>query len=541
MMVEFFKKLWKESYKGLWPVFFAINLLKFGYYGYQYLPISDDNNMYGTFAAMSPVKALSTYKMYTTRPVAAFLDAFVWSRFWNHLGIALFLMTLLLALSCWLLYEVFRKSGFHLGISAMVLITLLPYGSEASYWLAASSRIILGFFTVALSLYIFCVGLESAGDRRQSILHFLLFFLVNLISYGFYEQTLVMGFVLTMLIFAANWRRIMNRWLLLIPFVNLGIIGFWYKIFSSQGNMSTRGQMVSENVNEHFDKVTKAIQKVWELNNRELLQDGFAKGMGLVLSDGGYLFLGMVILLSIAVFPMAFHEPSSTGLKRNMLLLVAGVILFLAPFAPFYPIKLIWITNRNLFPSFLGLGLVVDGLINILAGRGPLRILKGALVCATVFILLISNVYELSYYRNLGRTDAEIVAKLGAMPLDEFFNKGRPLVLLNTKPYYEKTLSVRISNCTGTDWALLGAINVQLPGKKATSAYVFPDQGYATPLKAETLQKAIVLGMDDERNIFPLHREATDGRFVYFSTADGMDFGSLELLEGQLATFHLKN
>ena len=526
--------------KGLWPVFFVILFLKYSYYGYSYLPIADDNNMYGIFRLNEDIfhQVLMKYKLFTTRPVAAALDAYFWTNFWDKLNLSLLLMTILLFVTCYLLHLVSKKCSFEIGVVMLIIFALMPFGSEATYWLSASTRLVVGMFFTALSLYLFCLYLEYMSHQKKQYALLFSFFITNLLSYGFYEQVIVLSFCAALLVFAATWNKLKAKWVIAIPFINFFVIGFWYILFSSHGNMASRGQIVKQDYWVHFGKVTEAIKETWNSNFLDLYQDGFKQSLKIIVADGSYIFLALSIVSCIALSIIVFKEKTHS-IKLNIIKLFIGIFLFIIPFAPFYPMKLIWMSNRNLFPSFIGLGLILDGILNILSRGKVLLLMKSLVVGLLAFIFLVSNVYELNYYRNIGQIDREITSKLSSMSgMEDFFYKGKSLVLLNTKQGYVGSISKRVENCTGADWALLGAIKAQTGIKDTGYALPIPHEGYALPMKKGLLDSALIFGIDNDRNIFPLDISKKAEGLIYFSTSDGKEFGNLELLSDDTVVFH---
>jgi hypothetical protein len=495
--------------------------------------------MYGIFRLYDDIfhQVLLKYKMFTTRPVAAVLDAYFWTSYWNNLGLSLFLMTILLFVTCYLMYLVSKKCSFEIGLIVLIIFALTPFGSEATYWLAASSRLVAGMLFTAISLYCFCLYLEYPGhDWRKNTL-LITFFITNLLSYGFYEQIIVFGFCTTILVFAATWNKIKAKWVVAIPFFNFFLIGFWYMLFSSQGNMASRGQIVKEDYWTHFDKVTEAIKEIWNINFLDFYQDGFRQSLKIIVTDGSYLFLILAIIFCIALSIIAYGEKIQT-IKFSFIKLLIGAFLFIVPFAPFYPMELIWMSNRNLFPSFIGLGLIVESLVSALSRGRVLLFMKSIAIGALAFVLLVSNVYELNYYRKVGLVDREIISKLNSMPgIEDFYNNGKSMIVLNTKQGYVGSISKRIENCTGADWALLGALKAQTGIKVTGYALPIPNEGYALPMKKGLLDNALIFGIDSDRNIFPLNIYKKSEEFIYFSTLNGKDFGKLELFPDDTVAF----
>ncbi|MCR4435310.1 MAG: hypothetical protein QHH06_08220 [Clostridiales bacterium] len=531
----------KLLHKLLWPAVFALIITKYAYYGYKYYPMVDDNNMYGIYRMYSNAfhDVLIQYHTYMTRPFAALLDPYLWAKFWDNLGIALFIMTVLHFFICVLVYKVFEKCGLSIGFPAIALLALLPFGSEATYWLSASTRIVVGLFFAALSFYMLCLYIESRGRAKRQAAYLVLFFLTHLVSLGFYEQVVALSFFAAIPVFAAKWKQLESKWVVVLPLINIGAVALWYKLFSHQGNLADRGQLVEGNYLAHTRQVVKAVGEVWQKSLSDLAGTSFPKGLETAVSNGSYLFLLLMGILSLAAFFISIREKRNTDSRAAVMKLLLGGYLFAVPFAPFFITSIVWICNRNLFPSFIGLGLMLEAVLDLIPRNKALTFIKGSAVGFLVFIFLAANIYELTYYRSIGLMDREITSGIARTPAaSDYLNGKKPLILFNAKASYIDSTAKRIGNCTGADWSLTGAIRAHNSLRKLQYAYPVP-AGTEMPLAEDLPKSSILLGMDDSRNIFPVKIAGEGDRKLYISRMDGSKYGEIEQLGNNYIKFHL--
>ena len=527
----------KMASKMLWPALFAATALKYAYYGYTYLPMVDDNNMYGTFRLARDIfrDVILHYRMYTTRPLAALLDPYIWSRFWDNLALALIIMTALHFLSCYLIFRVFEKIGLEAGFFAAAIYLLLPFGSEATYWLSASSRIVAGFFLVAFSLYLLSVYFENEGSPRHQPLLLTFFAVIHLLSLGFYEQVIAMSFIMTALIFLLRWKTVRSKWIIIIPLFNYMVIALWYKFFSDQGNMVARGRLVSGNCLAHTKTVIKSVYHVWRTCLKDFFTAGIPRGLEIIKSDGAHLFILAMLAICLAVFAASLFEKPQNRIRHTVLKTAVGLVLFATPYLPFLAVDLVWICNRNIFLSFIGLGLITEAFLDLLARGRIMAALRGVAIGAAFFVLLSANVYELYYYRSIGAIDRKITSEIAQIP---GVNDNRNMFLFNAEPNYMEPSGGRIGNCTGSDWALSGALHAQQTAAvKLRYACPVPPEAY-TPVSKKLLEGAILLGIDASQKVFELDVPREQAGAVYLFRTDGTFFGRLEFPKEDYILFH---
>ena len=91
------------------------------------------------------------------------------------MSFALAVITVLHALSGFLFGKVLDNCGIRLSPMFYLIYLLFPLGSEATYWVSASTRIVVGMFLVSLSLY--CL---TEYCKRDKLVLLILYGILNL-------------------------------------------------------------------------------------------------------------------------------------------------------------------------------------------------------------------------------------------------------------------------------------------------------------------------------------------------------------------------
>jgi hypothetical protein len=491
----------KENKAVEFLIYLILILVKFGYFKFKYYPILDDWIQYGSYPLYDNIfyDVILRVGTYTTRPLASLSDPYVWGSFWPYMGIAFFIITLLHFLSYILIYKILKFNGIETGPILFIIFCLMPLGTEASYWLSASTRIVVGIFFMSLSLYLLCIFIES---KRKVIL--LLFTIVNLISFCYYEQVTVLSFVCTVLLIFFNRRRVNNKVTFFVPFINITIIGGYYKLFSTVGNVSQRGQVVNENYFSHmiegFDKITD----VWGQVHIPLLINGLKRGIEILTNGYAIIYFIIIILFSILLAQRLKRLNNHIFAEEKIILLIIGIILFWVPYIPILLMDNIWICNRNVFTSFIGLGFAIEAIISLIPENNIWYTLKKIGITIIVSAFLIINVSELNDYKSISEND-KIISEGIINNIDdkEFFNGSKKVILFNTKNYYSEQNSFfhdHILNITSSDWALTGGVRAETQNMNIK---------YLTPIKnGEEIYEfydAVLLGIEDNLNIEKLY------------------------------------
>lgn len=523
-----------------WGVLLAAMIARYAFFGARYFPVIDDNNMYGVFSKYSSSYTLAASKMYTTRPVAALLDAYVFSRFWENMFVLLIIMILLHFFCCVLLWKIFDMNHLKIGYVAVIIFGLLPFGNEATYWISASSRIVVGLFFALLSMYILMLYIHHSGNKKQGICYIIVFFMLNLISYGFYEQIIVVSFFGSLVLFSVNFKRIRNKLIMLVPWINLALILVFYMHFSSVGNMASRGQLVQENYSEHVREIFSQIRLQLQNNQIHMYKLGLFEGIKLILENRAFLFLIIAVAVSAIMVYLCRKEKYETGLKVNLIKLAAGVVLILVPFAPFFLLDRILIANRNVFPSVIGIGLVVEACANFISRGKYLAWLRGVVTGVLVLFFLIINAAEINDYRIVHTTDNKIISEFmtNLDQLEGGYSKNTIVVIFGTKNKYIDFIGQKIGNCSSNDWAFMGALEAKTG--RVPVKYVFPvSRNARVPMSEDKLRDAIYLGMNNENiTMFPLKGNWDGGSRLELTLPNGEIFGYVEVRSKDILYFN---
>ena len=138
---------------GLAAVLFALVMARFCAFGMEYYHQLDDYIQYHNYPSSGDFMALQRATgLLASRPLAGIADFFVWGPMFDHMiwGVALIsVMYVAAVLVIWnILGRYFRVSPV-----LPVIMALLPLGIEGTYWMSASTRVVVGIlFAVGLGV-----------------------------------------------------------------------------------------------------------------------------------------------------------------------------------------------------------------------------------------------------------------------------------------------------------------------------------------------------------------------------------------------------
>lgn len=425
-------------------------LLKAGYHHFTYWPLLDDFIQYRVYSFYeNPIKdVIVRIGLLSSRPFAGIFDVFLWAKFWDSLGGALFILTAMYGATCYLFYRILNKY-VHCGFLFAVVLGLAPFLAEGTYWISASSRIVVSLFFGAISLYLLQKYIKKKRPGRL-----LGFFLFNLLSYGFYEQTAALCFVLILFILWKNRAKIRGI-VFYIPFINGFIIAFFYLFVRTGAGLGAgRISVVKSNFLDHYAGVARQIWDVFVVVNGQITRYGIEEGLSLMWSQGRVFYL--IAILAAGFFTFFIGRASFFKKPVGMQLLLGG-ILFLAALSPFFLLKGAVITLRCGVAPWLGLALMVDAVARGLFLKTPKYY---GVLCAVVAVLFIwGSIAETDLYVKTGAEDQRQVGLLAQTLMttregDQIAIIGAPEYYdFNQIRYYEHSYSVFSSQ-----WALSGAV-----------------------------------------------------------------------------------
>lgn len=109
-----------------------------------YKPVMDDWFLYGDlYKGIS--NRLANFAIpnekFAIRPLAGVFDCFVNAPLFNHLWIVELFLTFSLLFGSFLIIKALRRNNFASGGFFLCLVCLFPVGLEATYWIAAATRV----------------------------------------------------------------------------------------------------------------------------------------------------------------------------------------------------------------------------------------------------------------------------------------------------------------------------------------------------------------------------------------------------------------
>ena len=294
----------KEEF-AVWTAFFLLCLLRFSYYGFRYFPQLDDYIQYHNYAYGKDFAGLwqmvQTLGLFGARPLAGLSDLYIWSAFWECPYVAVALLTLLYSLSAWFFRCVFSRY-FQTGCLFYVIYLLLPLNFEGTWWLSASTRICTGLFFASLSAFLFV-----RFCARPRVLTAVSQIAVQIAACCFYEQILILSCVTLLLLWVLERKK--GRRTLLAPASACGsavlyLLCIW--IFKDSPLYGNRGALMLPVSRYYFceflPNVCRQFYQVLVRGNVKLLQNGFLRGVKILLQDSGWFYVLLCLLLCGAVW-----------------------------------------------------------------------------------------------------------------------------------------------------------------------------------------------------------------------------------------------
>ena len=433
-------------------LFILALLLRASFGGIGYEPILDDTVQYILYPTSVDYGALIAREgMFSSRPLAALMDLFVVGQMGN-LFFAVILMAVMHGISC-VLFQRILSRFFSVGPVFAVIYTLLPLGCEGTYWLSAATRVVSGLFFTACAAMVLCRFIEAGKWWRVP-----LYFLLELLSFGFYEQILVLSFALSGLIFLHHFRekRAALAWM---AFLCAGIYFGFTAYFRADSPLADRMELLYPNTPYYFNvflpDLARQIGMSFLSAGVRTTFVGFWRGLVSCVTGGigGWLYgiaaAGLAVWYGILHWPR--HRRAVVSVEGWARALWWGVLLFIAPITPFFVIARPYFSLRSTVPSFVGAAILIDLLFRALIRR---RRAMAAVSGAMVFVCLLGCASEIGDYKATAKADrvlaeavmereSELYGRVGILNVKEFPVTGQ------NYPYHEHVASV-----AAADWTL---------------------------------------------------------------------------------------
>ncbi len=462
---------------------FGLIVIRFLYYGFNYFLSLDDYTQYLYYQLLDDkVQFVKNAGLLAARPLAGLFDVFVWGKMNSVLILAVIIISLLFAASAVLLRDVFSKY-FKVGIGFLIVYTLLPVGTEGTYWLSASTRIVCGLFFASLSAFL----LQKYIESRKPV-YLVLSSVIQLIAYGYYEQIIVISITLNVLLLLANFKELKVRVLYagispanaVIYFIS----GSFFKSDLYSGRMNIVLPVNKEYFSDFLPGMLSQFKQAFVDGTIYITLRGAYRGAKEIINDRAIVFCAVLIALIIilAVCSKVFSEKENNNSSKPKLnipiKIIFAVLLAVAPITPFLVLGEGWFSLRGTVASFIGIALLADFLLQLISFKK--HAIYATLCCLIAVVFCVSGVSEIHDYRKNYIQDTAVLTQIEQVVKEK--DEGQRIgiinaeyTLVNKQNYYYHE---HISSITSSDWCLSGAVHGYL--KNENRATFIPLRHYGT-------------------------------------------------------------
>lgn len=468
-MLERKKADWKLT-AVLAAVLFALVMARYCAFGVQYYHQLDDYIQYHNYPSSGDFMALQRATgLLASRPLAGIADFFVWGPMFDHMiwGVAMIsAMYVAVVLVIWnILGRYFRVSPV-----LPVVMALLPLGIEGTYWMSASTRVVVGMFFAALAARTFLKWLDGGGWGWL-----ILYLILQLIPFGFYEQAGLLSITLT--VGAAILERIregkpMSRCAVSLWGVfAMGLYFLITKLLADGGVYSSRAEILLPFTRYYWFAFLPKV--LWQFFCAFLgggfftAAKGFVRGVRMIFS--GELLLWALCTAALCILLWLLLRRWKPGERARgeaplWLTLLSGVLLAAGPASLFLVLGNPWFSLRGTVTSFPGIALIVDALLLRLWERLALEKRGLSLLAAALaFVFCVAGASDIRDYRDTCRNDRRIAGLvLDAVAADGLDASAGRIGVLNLEPSYLPNQNFfyheHIHGCTESEWAFSGLL-----------------------------------------------------------------------------------
>lgn len=486
-MLERKKTDWRLA-AGLAAVLFVLVMARYCAFGVQYYHQLDDYIQYHNYARGHTFLNLQIIVgILSSRPLAGIADYYFWSHMFDNMILGVALISALYVAAVLLIWNLLGRY-FRTSPVLPVIMALLPLGMEGTYWMSASTRVVVGMFFAALAVRALLNWLDGK-DWGWLVLYLIL----QLIPFGFYEQAGLLSITLAVGAAILEWTRkgkplgrcAVSLWG--VPAMGLYFLAT--RLLNNGGVYGSRVGIVLpirryywESV---FPEIMRQLRDAFLKGGFYTTAKGFVRGARMILSGELLLWaLGVAALCVLLGLLMRHKEQKEqTGKDAPLpLALLSGVLLAAAPVSLFLVLDNPWFSLRGTVTSFPGIALLVDTLLlwlwdKLALRRGGLAILAAAM--ALVFCVAGSS--EVRDYRDTYENDQRIAGLVLEAVRETGPVEGR-IGVLNLEPSYLPNQNFyyheHIHGCTESNWAFSGLLTA------------LGEEIKVTPLPADPLYRA---------------------------------------------------
>lgn len=386
---------------------------------YPYKPFLDDYIQYGVYSLYpNPIKDIFVNAgTFTTRPLANLFDIALFSHFGDILYIPYIFLSLMYLGFVLVLRRVLLKTDIELGMLYMIVSLLCPLNIEGTVWVSAATRIVPGLLIgSASSLILF---------GKKSFWRYLLFWIGNLSSLLFYEQSAVFVFLL---IFLISYRQ---KCFLpaLIAGINCLCVAAFYLAFREYGVFSYRMSLLSApDLSCFLVRLTQCLRAAFFT----LMQSG------------------SIYVLPFAIVMGLYAAVHTHSVRISNQKLIFGSLVAVLSLLPIALVGDYNIPFRCLVVPLVGVSILIDCI-------SMPRVSKVvAIILVTVFV---SSSFVQFHRLDLStEADKALLSDIASVAKQ---NKDKSISLYGAKSYYDHTApnhAESIAAITSSDWAVTGAV-----------------------------------------------------------------------------------
>ncbi len=437
--------------------FFLALLFKVFGAGFSYFCTLDDYIQYGCYPLYHNLfHVLFERGSASTRPLAAVLDPTVWGVFFPNMAFALLLMTGLHFLSAKYFDKCMRKCNITITPFFYLVYLLLPLNFEGTYWISASSRIVVGLFFTSLAL-VWLIRYEN-HEKKKNLSLYILF---ALLSFGFYESVIVLSGLLQVLLIvkSAVEKKERKRLILLaIPFFCALLVLVYYKVAAVLSPAVRTTAFSLENLGDRAGALISQLVYIFTAGLYRTTLVGVIDGIK-ALWQAGYLGGAIsIFILGIAAACGHFGGKIKLSSPSARLCIPLGIFMILLPLLPNMLVPDVWLTYRSIVVCLPGLCILFAPLLARLMQNKTVSTVT-IFVAVTLFLTGCYN--ELCTYKKVNEIDQKIAKQVVAKLESAVLVAQKPVILVfekevalpQTSPYKD-----HVKSAFYVDWAATGII-----------------------------------------------------------------------------------
>lgn len=489
------------------------------------------------------------------RPLAGLADYFVWGRMFGFMLLGVAIISLLYAAAAVLLWSVLGRF-FRVGPLFPIIMVLLPLGMEGTYWMSASTRVVVGLFWAALAAWMFFKWLDTSKPWALTS-----FLTCQILPFGFYEQAGVFAVTLTVGLAILCWikeKKHGKKCLLAVLWAPAAMVLYLLltKLLSGGGVYGSRSALMLPTTPYYFNtflpNILGQIRTVFLNANLRILSRGFLRAVRELLA--GRLILWFLLTAALCAFlwrlgregePRGECFPLWAQLISGLLLAAGPVTLFLILDSP-------WFSLRGAVTSFPGLALAIDGAAEAIWRKlkAPRSVPAGlAALCALVFCM--AGASEVMDYRDTYLADQRAASAVLNTVREDLSGrediKSLTVGVLGMEASFLPRQSYRwhehIVGCTESGWAFSGLVgSMAEEGEKMPSLTPLPSWPLYRRWNAEVNRpdRFDLLYYYDGSALEPVTLEQTEEKTYRVLRADGAQLGHIWEEPDGVAYFELE-